>query len=457
MTNRTLNYHEFRAQYPWFSFDEVNFLLDEQGLSVTCQFSLAGKVNFSPTLFVPRKPWFLPDELILPYLPAVLFHIGMVELISYWKAACPPDVIIRPFRLNHDQISWWKELYWNGLGEFFYLNGIDTAPEEFMSITTGGGEILVPAAYPVTDGVIVPVGGGKDSAVTLELLAHYPRMIPMIMNPRKASLNTIRIRGFSDPEYIEVHRSIDPALLELNSRGYLNGHTPFSALLAFISLLVSLLSGRKYIALSNESSASEPTIPGTHINHQYSKSLQFETAFRKYVHEFITPDAGYFSFLRPLNELQIASVFADLTAYHPVFRSCNAGSKTDSWCGRCPKCMFTAIILSPFLDDRQLSGIFGKDMFEDPELTSFLDQLCGNTPEKPFECVGTVREVNLALCEAIRQRSHTMLPLLLRHYRNSAVWPVYAELDFSDFLKETGTDHHVPPLFYNILKKFRHD
>ena len=115
-------------------------------------------------------------------------------------------------------------------------------------------------------------------------------------------------------------------MLQLNAEGYLNGHTPFSALLAFLTLLIGVGSGSKYIALSNESSANESTVPGTDINHQYSKSIEFERDFRDYVSQHLSEEIQYFSFLRPLNEMQIASLFAQCEAYHPVFRSCNAGS-----------------------------------------------------------------------------------------------------------------------------------
>ncbi|MCL1866541.1 MAG: hypothetical protein FWF82_03950, partial [Oscillospiraceae bacterium] len=63
----------------------------------------------------------------------LVFNLGMVELISYWKSACPPIVEVQCGSLDEWQINWWKKLYRNGLGEFFYINKI-TPKNDFMTI-----------------------------------------------------------------------------------------------------------------------------------------------------------------------------------------------------------------------------------------------------------------------------------------------------------------------------------
>ena len=141
----------------------------------------------------------------------------------------------------------------------------------------------------------------------------------------------------------------------------------------------------------------------------------------------------YFSFLRPLSELQIASLFARYEAYHPVFRSCNVGSKTDSWCGHCPKCLFTWIILSPFLTRGQLTAIFGKDLMADASLQPVLEELNGTAAVKPFECVGTVEEVQACL----KATQNNML-----------------EVD--EILHRFITNHFLPERFEQILKSNLH-
>lgn len=451
-SNQRDKFLQFREQFPYFSFEKQEYSLTSVGLSVTYTFNLSGKFFFYPRLFIPRKSFFLSDEVIRDKLDSIIFNIGMIELISYWKAACSPKLIIRPYYLSPAQVQWWKKLYFHGLGEFFYLNGITPGMEDFMEVEVSSLVSLPPLKYTLMDYLIIPVGGGKDSAVTLELLGDIPGSLPLIMNPRAASLDVLRAIGSREEDLIEIRRTLDPELLRMNEQGFLNGHTPFSALLAFISVLAAILTGHRNIALSNESSANEVTLTGTNINHQYSKSFTFESDFRAYVRDWISREINYFSFLRPLNELQIAEIFSQFRHYHPVFRSCNAGSKTDSWCGECAKCLFTYIILSPYLQDTELLRIFGKNLLDDYALKPLFDQLCGLAEDKPFDCVGTVNEVNLALCEIIRQKHPGEFPALLLWYQTSPNYHRFKRVDFRQLNLIIGNEHHLTPAYEKKLK-----
>jgi len=451
-SNHQKKFLDFRARYPFFEYRDFSFSLSDKGLEIEFFFNLSDEIQFHPCLFIPRKSWFLPDQKILGLLPNIIFNIGMIEMISYWKAACPRVIRIRPGFLEPDQVVWWKQCYFNGLGEFFYLNSIGTSPESFMNLEFLSEKKFSSQRVCDVRGIIIPVGGGKDSAVTLELLGSKSGILPMIVNPRGASLDTVYQSDVKDAGFIEIKRTLDPKLLELNEQGFLNGHTPFSALLAFLSVLAAILAGKKSIALSNESSANESTIENTNINHQYSKSFGFESDFRDYIRRYITPDINYFSFLRPLNELQIARLFAGFPKYHPVFRSCNAGSRENAWCGKCPKCIFTYIILSPFLSPEKLKAIYGKDIFDDLELQPVFDQLTGVASEKPFDCVGTVKEVNLALCELIRQYGTCRLPRLLDYYHTLPTYRQYRDVGFHSMLTSLDPHHYVPEDLFRILK-----
>jgi len=480
-SNRHDNYLRLRDEFAFFSYEGYDYSYSGHGLDIRFYFNLADRYHFSPTIFVPHKEFFIPEEELMELLPSLVFHLGMIELISYWKAACPKQLIIKPHALSPEQIAWWKKCWFNGLSEFFFLNGISTDIDAFTEVTASSGEQLPPVSCRLEPDVIVPVGGGKDSIVTLELLRKLPGITPMIINPRGASVHGIFMAGFAHSGMIGIHRTIDPLLLQLNDEGFLNGHTPFSALIAFVGILAAILSGKRYIALSNESSANETTIPGMTVNHQYSKTFEFEQDFRAYVKQWICPEIDYFSFLRPLNELQIASVFSRFPVYFPVFKSCNVGGKTDSWCGKCPKCLFTYIILSPFLKPGQLIDIFRKNLFEDLSLAPILDQLTGILPEKPFECVGTISEVNAALQETIKNYGTNPLPKLLAYYHqittaprhhgttaprhhgttaprhHTTTSPPHHGTAFSSLLHDWNPQNALPPRFEQLLKGALHD
>jgi hypothetical protein len=450
--NNREKFNKLRAEYPFLAFDGYDYQYSDKGLRVQFHFSLSDKYVFHPTMMIPAKDFFIPGNINESFLENILFKIGMVESISYWKAACPSKLIIRGHSLSKEQVNWWKKLYYNGLGEFLYMNGISVKPADLIQIESEPGHLFKPFSLQLESTAIVPVGGGKDSVVTLEILGHDNGNIPLILNPRDASKGTVMKMGLYYDSIIEVHRSIDPVLLELNAKGFLNGHTPFSALLAFVSVLAAGLSGKKYIALSNESSANESTIKGSEINHQYSKSLEFEEDLRYYVNHFISPDIEYFSFLRPLNELQIALLFSGFPKYLDVFKSCNVGSRTDTWCGSCAKCLFTYIILSPFLPQEKLESVFGKNLLKDPDLWPLLRQLSGMTSSKPFDCIGTVDEVNAALQMTISRLPETGLPELLKLYKDSEMYSRYRNFDAGALLQTFNENNFLPEEFKTLLR-----
>lgn len=437
-------FETLRETFLTFTFVSQQVRVEEGTLSIAYHFNLDGRYDFHPTLSIPPRPFYHWDAVPREMLESLAFHIGMVELVSYWKLACPKEVVVKPFALKTCQCKWWRDLYYNGLGEFRYLNGIDCTAHDFLRIVSGTDRDFAPVALPLEERALIPVGGGKDSVVTLELLRRELPAIPLILNPRGATVGCVEAAGYDLSEAAVVNRTLDSTMLRLNQEGFLNGHTPFSALLAFITLLVGFGSGSRYIALSNESSANESTVPGTDINHQYSKSIAFEHDFRDYVAQHLNSEIQYFSFLRPLNEMQIASLFSRFEAYHEVFRSCNAGSKTDSWCGQCPKCLFTWLILSPFLSRERLTAIFGKDLMADRELRPVFDELNGTAPVKPFECVGTVEEVR-ACVDAMPQRQGTLVEGSPR-----------GEATVEDILRRFNGEHFLPEHFEQILKAHLH-
>lgn len=446
-------YETFRAQYPEFIYESYDIEEHPGQVVLTYHFSVPGLRDFAPqwTLPMPETPVLKPAD---PVFQNLVFSLGMVELVSYWKIACPPLVRVKCGRLNEEQILWWKQQYLLGLGEFFYKNGITVTIDDFMTICTEGTAFSVSTEDLPLHGCMIPVGGGKDSIVSMELLKDFAEdNCCYIMNPRGATVESAEIAGYGD-RIVGVGRTLDKNMLELNKLGFLNGHTPFSALVAFSGVLMAAVYGKKYVVLSNESSANESTVTGSDVNHQYSKSFRFEEDFNSYEKKFIGSGVHYFSLLRPWSEFQIAAYFARLGKYHAAFRSCNAGSKTNIWCGNCPKCLFVWVILSPFLSTAELEAIFGSNLAEKDELWETLRQLCGMTPEKPFECVGSRDEICFALKLAVKRmkKDGEALPLLYKKFTESEIYKEYLEKD-NPYFDYFNDEHLLPPEFLVIIRK----
>ncbi|MBQ7540767.1 MAG: hypothetical protein IJT44_00575 [Clostridia bacterium] len=444
------SFDELRERYPVFAYDGYRIEREPDGVRLSFDFSVDGLCSFHPETFIFTKDLTLCGAFDSPAAQAIVYSLGLTEAVSYYKAVCSPVMEVRCGTLTAEQKRWWQKLWFNGLGEFLYRNGINTTQEELVQIRCDEAWAVPPADFRPSGTHIVPIGGGKDSAVTLSLLGErIDRIYGFTVNDQPARTETAAAAGLPQSRIIRTKRTIDPQLLRLNREGFLNGHTPFSAIVAFLSLYCAYLTGAGEIILSNESSANESTVKCADVNHQYSKSYTFEQDFTAYVRDCLGLPTRYFSLLRPFNEMQIAKQFAALPQYHAVFRSCNAGSKTNVWCCNCAKCLFVYCILSPFLSPEALEGIFGEALLDKTSLTADFDALCGFTDVKPFECIGTVREVRAALWRTAgnyRAAARALPALLQRFVQADAPRP-------DDPLREFNPEHNVPDTFLPYIEE----
>lgn len=446
-------FDSLRKQYGSFSYDGWKLFEADGYINIEFNFTIDGLCEFHPTTKIRTDGIKFANAFDSLTAQRIIFNLGMVELISYWKCACPRNVKINCGYLSQEDILWWKKLYFGGLSEFFYINSIETNETDFMDIVSLGDDIDDCECEFVSNGLnLIPIGGGKDSCVTASLLKGFGDKNKFFtVNDQQARTDTVIQAGYDEKDIIRTYRTIDQKLIELNAEGFLNGHTPFSAIVAFLSLYCTYLIGGKYIVLSNESSANEANIAGTQVNHQYSKSYEFECDFMKYTERNLLPGIEYFSLLRPFSELQIAKMFSALPQYHMTFRSCNKGSKKNIWCAKCAKCLFVFTILAPFTDYDRLTEIFGSDMLNDKEMKDDFDGLCGFSSLKPFECVGTKSEFCFALkrlCDKL-EAEQKPLPYLCGYFKEKYD---FLQID-ENLLKEYNPLNNVPDDFLFAVKE----
>ncbi len=439
-----MKFIELREKYPKFIYESYEIEENDLEYKLTYHFNIPNLTSFSPTIKIAKTQ--IQEDIDRNLLEYLVFHIGLIELVSYFKCTCSKEVEIKAGYLDEEQIKWFKKLYYYGLGEFMYVNHIDCSFDDLMHITCTSNHTYHFENTDTYTGNLIAVGGGKDSAVSLNLLEGMNNLCFMI-NPKQPGIDCIKASGYNT--YLKIDRKIDPNLLELNKQGFLNGHTPFSSLVAFISFLCAYLTGRKYIILSNEASANEPTVIGTKINHQYSKTYEFENDFNNYTKKYFKTDIKYFSLLRCLTEFQIGMLFSQYKKYHQIFKSCNVGSKSNPWiwCCNCPKCLFVYIILSPFLSKEELLDIFKEDLYQKEELLDTFIELLGYSDTKPFECVGTYSEVRYAVSLVI-SKTKDKLPFLLDYYKKH--FPLELATDFK---AQYNNENNIPEDFAFVLKK----
>jgi ribosomal protein L25 (general stress protein Ctc) len=389
------------------------------------------------------------DPAALDAVARVLELLYVAAGTSYYKVAAPPRVELDTVRMTGPALAWARALYRQGLGEFAYRNDLPHVLDVEIRSGPGTEAPVVPRSM---DGraPVVCVGGGKDSIVSIEVLrtaGFRPAVFAVNPNPIIRAVMEV-----SEQPVLAARRKLDPRLFELNAEGAYNGHIPVTAINSLIAVATAVLGGYGPVVMSNERSASVPNLSwrGHDINHQWSKGLEAESLLRDALAAHAGLTNAYFSLLRGMSELHIASLFARIEAYDAVVTSCNVAFRlTDAsarWCGDCDKCRFVFLALAPFTERKRLVGIFAKDMLTDTSQLPGYRELCGLAAHKPFECVGETDEclVALALLAGNPEWTDAAVVRLLAADVPATAWPSAGVR--ADVLRGDAPNH-VPPAY----------
>lgn len=417
--------------------------IDASG-TVRLTYGLDDEHVFVEEFDVPLPGGVLPEA---AELDSILDLLHWVAGVSYYKTAVPPEVACETGAPGPATARLLEALYSKGLGEFAVVNGLAALPRPRFPLRDD-------ARKPKPSGdreprVLVPVGGGKDSVVALEIVRRsgIDFQLFSVGDPPPIA-QTAAVAGV--PRLI-VRRRLDPKLVALNAAGALNGHVPITAIVSCVALLTAALHGFTAVALANERSASEGNrdYDGIRVNHQFSKSAEVERMYSAAVAE-ATADVDVFSLLRPASELAIARAFARLSDYHGAFSSCNTNfrqglpeERSSSWCADCPKCRFVYLILAPHMEPTALRGIFGSSMLEDETQFEGFALLAAAGGHKPFECVGEENE-SLAAISMLGHDPRWRDQPVVRRLFDEVLVPIGDDpARLADALALSG-DHRVP-------------
>ncbi len=462
-----------------------SFAADAKNGLLTCRYSLDGR-EFAERFTLPPGPRWHTGE-----ARAAARLVFLLAGVSYYKTAAPPVIDLGGTALTEAELAFLREFYLQGLGEFAYRNALDLSetvlvpggrpPQTPPAVLPGGthppGPSLggaarppvppgppdppwegypppVPPGPPYPPRALVPFGGGIDSIVVVERVRRLADAALFVVNRPSDRFGAIEApAAVTGLPIVRAEREIDPRLLRSAELGFLNGHVPVTGILSALAVLAAVLTERDAVVMSNEWSASVPTLEyqGRPVNHQYSKSASFEAAFRQVLAEIPARMPEYCSWLRDRTELWVGQQFAALEAYHGSFRSCNKAfysdpaRRLDHWCGQCDKCCFIDLILAPFLPAaalRQIFKITGEPL-ADPGLAGKFRALLG-AGAKPFECVGEVTECRAAVLLAARRDDRTDGRLLQDLAAEVASWPdAPTDADAAAMLRPVG-ENFIP-------------
>ncbi len=377
------------------------YQLDPARHRVVCHYPVGPHRFIEEICFGPESDW------TSPAVDAAARLLYLLAGVSYYKTMAPPVVDLGHIATTALERQFLASFFIEGLGEFAYRNDLDLS-----GLVVEGPELSARPVVAFTapaDRPLVPFGGGIDSIVTVESVRQtFADTALFIVSKAGDRFDAIeRPAAVTGLSVIRAERALDSQVLSSAQLGFLNGHVPVTGIISAIAVMAAVLNGRSAVVMSNEWSASVGNliVEGKTINHQWSKGLGFELAWRQLLAATFAPGIEYFSQLRPYTELWVAKRFAELPQYHRVFRSCNRAfqinraERFDHWCGLCDKCCFIDLILAPFLDPYELFMVFdGREPLSDPALAGRFRALLGNWPDvKPFECVGDDEECRAAV------------------------------------------------------------
>ncbi len=370
-----------------------------------------GKTLFFTETIILSKIFNL-NEISSGLLNKIFEGLHLVIGISYWKCYCATKVKIN-YLLSKSEADFWSTVYKKGLGEFFYKNNLDPTISPKFPFKKNVKKVF----YQLDDNekCLVAVSGGKDSIVAIELLKEQGFDITTFFIETQEESNLVnKIINITETKSIKVRRILDEKLFYQHKY---NGHVPVSAMYAFLGVLNAVLYKYSYCIVANEYSSNfgNTKYKGETINHQWSKSSEFENLFSAYVKDFITPNVHYFSLLRPFYEIHIVELFSKYKKYFFHFSSCNKNflinkkEKTNLWCNECPKCIFIFILLSAFLSKKELISIFKKNLYKEEKLIPLFRDILGFGKIKPFDCVGTFKEAKASFYLASKKFKNDLI------------------------------------------------
>lgn len=449
MTSREADTHEntmqmsaqtLRAKYPTFHLDQPVLSVDGDDLVLVTKCRTGEHEFVDSVRFQGRDLATRFEQVNQEIIERLTSIAGFIIATSYWKATVSPVFETSGSGLIETRSGFWDRFMTASFGEFTYRNGLtqQVLGGPLVSVKGTTAHRKRPIIWPTESSPLVLYSGGKDSSAALELFEkNNIEFSQILFNTTEKQREKALKHGAVDT--YEITRTLDPKLFELNDSGYLNGHTPFSAMLSVLGLILATVTGHNQVVAANTRSDETSNLfwQGQAINHQWSKTIEFERMLKE-----LTDAVGgprYVALFRPLYELQLISGLDSRN-----FISCNRMFKEGKWCGVCPKCIWIWLAVAAIDTADIATDLIGSDPRTKPETISTLRSMAGLAEEHPFECTGSPEEVSAVLDElemdiSIPGAQEVALP-------NSTL---------AEILTSWGDDSLLPPQWVELVRTYQ--
>ena len=379
------------------------------------------------------------DELHVHYgdeiMERVYFHIAAFSLLKL--SSLRPSVIhVSDSLTKHYTIHFqelWKISFKHVLGQWRYENGMaNWEPQFSCPVQTAEpvpAKMKPPQVFSENTAVesIQYCGGGKDGLLSMKLLEkakapyssfsysisqygsardQFERVRPVLQQCKAVKNHFVMITD----AFLDIPLNTDDQWFKkLGSKSRSD-----AALTELFSILPIMLHyGYRYAVIGNEHSANVGNLDwadegGNPVNHQWIKSYEAEQIFSQYISQFIVMEGRYYSILQPIHDVVIFTLLRQHLDCVPFVHSCNV---LPPWCKRCPKCCYVWLGFQAYLPQDIIDPMFdNENLFDAEENQVFFTQMLGLGDHKPFECVGEIREAQLAfeLCRRKGLRGRAM-------------------------------------------------
>lgn len=334
---------------------------------------------------------FVLDLVCVVVVQCVLQLLYLIVGVSYYKVGVLDMVSIDSYSIDVDIVVLVEIIYFNGLGEFVYCNGLNLCGCFWLLVQGVVVQVLVLGLQLY---VLVVIGGGKDLLVSIEVLCcvGVDEMVIWIGGLQLICV-CVECIGLL---ILNLGCMLVLELFELNCQGVWNGYILVMVVNLVIMVLVVLLYGVDQVVFFNECLVSYGSqILGIgEVNYQWFKGWVCEQVFGSYVWKYVVVDLQYYLLLCLMFELVVVCQFVKIDFYDVYFFSCNCNfyifgeCLVNCWCGVCLKCYFVFLVLVLFMFKMCFVCIFGCNLLDDVEQVVGFDVLLEFQDYKLFECVG---------------------------------------------------------------------
>ena len=134
-------FNSYREKYTKIIYKSYQVIDESDHIKIMYTFEIPNLTVFNPYITISKE--YILNDINNDIFNSIVFRLGLIELISYYKCMCPKIIEIEAGYIDEYEQSWYKKLFYNGLGEFFHINNISISKDKLFDFSIRGGKLEV--------------------------------------------------------------------------------------------------------------------------------------------------------------------------------------------------------------------------------------------------------------------------------------------------------------------------